>query len=100
MWGAGEVGQLGTGSRINECTPQITRKGFLENEQVKQIALGYFHTLILTSTGRVLETGVSSRQLMVESTNSTQTILSELPTLKNHEVVQIKAKEFSAAVNT
>jgi alpha-tubulin suppressor-like RCC1 family protein len=59
VWGAGEVGQLGTSNRINECKPQLIRKQqFLrQGEEIKEIALGYFHTLILTNHGRVLHTG-------------------------------------------
>mmetsp|Transcript_30363 Transcript_30363/g.29718 ORF Transcript_30363/g.29718 Transcript_30363/m.29718 type:complete len:133 (+) Transcript_30363:486-884(+) len=59
LWGAGEVGQLGIGNRTNESSP-ILVKDFLEpNESVDMIACGYFHTVVLTTRGRVLHTGQS-----------------------------------------
>lgn len=54
MWGAGEVGQLGTSNRLDEPVPLLIKKQLNQGENVKEIALGYFHTLLLTDQGRVL----------------------------------------------
>jgi len=58
MWGAGEVGQLGSGYRSNECYPVMITKGFA-NTDFKAVACGNFHTLALTKHGRVIIAGIA-----------------------------------------
>jgi alpha-tubulin suppressor-like RCC1 family protein len=59
-WGGGESGQLGTAS-IFEPTPQeVNRRDLGQDDTVKVIACGAFHTVCGTANGRVYSWGSNS----------------------------------------
>eukprot|EP00347_Sterkiella_histriomuscorum_P016535 403352819 len=100
MWGAGEIGQLGTSSRINENKPTQIRKITQEGEKIQDISLGNYHTLILTDMGRVLQTGICSKQLKQENQSDFQTTFGIVKCLETYKGIKsIKAKDFSVALN-
>jgi hypothetical protein len=61
-WGVGKRGQLGTGKRTDEKAPRILLGGIGYGIRIVQVSAGgglvrVAHTLLLTSTGRVLSFG-------------------------------------------
>ncbi|CDW77324.1 regulator of chromosome condensation [Stylonychia lemnae] len=101
MWGAGELGQLGSTNRFNENKPFLLRKVTQQGEKIKEIALGYYHTLILTDLSRVLQTGISEKALKIsQNQNDISTYFCDVACLNNQiEILSIKAKDMSAALN-
>lgn len=69
-WGVGKRGQLGNGKRSDEKTPKILMGGIgYYGIRIVQVSAGgglvrVAHTLLLTSTGRVLSFGVSPSQFL------------------------------------
>lgn len=96
MWGAGEVGQLGTFNRLDECKPTLIRKMTYEGESIKEMALGYFHSLILTDKGRVYQTGQANSKNI--DTNFYTTFHEVMCLCKRKDIQKIKAKEYSVAL--
>eukprot|EP00934_Nitzschia_sp_Nitz4_P001929 Nitzschia sp. Nitz4//scaffold37_size175936//167054//169102//NITZ4_002070-RA/size175936-processed-gene-0.205-mRNA-1//1//CDS//3329549860//1929//frame0 len=61
-WGVGKRGQLGTGKRLDESSPTMLLGGIGYGIRIVQVSAGgglvrVAHTLLLTSTGRVLSFG-------------------------------------------
>lgn len=94
LWGAGEVGQLGNGARMNENKPSIIRGVFeAQNEKIEMIACGFFHTIVMTTTGRVFQSGQSQNEIGEIFIDSVFNEVQELNGVSN-----IKAKEYSVAL--
>jgi len=95
MCGAGDAGQLGTGSREKEVLPrEITSIP----EKIQDSACGIFHTLVLTRSGRVYAMGGNNTGQLGIGTkrgSSTPVRIKELDTVN---VVKIAAGNHSAAV--
>ena len=71
-WGRNEYGQLGDGTLVNQMLPvNITGKfSFTTDEKIISVALGYNHSAVLTSFGRLFTWGRNdSGQLGDGSTN-------------------------------
>jgi hypothetical protein len=60
------------------------------------IATGYFHTIVLTTRGRILQTGMNKDD---KGETLLNTIFTELPNLPRDYITNVKAKEYSVALN-
>tara|TARA_Y100000592_G_scaffold4995_1_gene7141 strand:- start:1431 stop:2696 length:1266 start_codon:yes stop_codon:yes gene_type:complete len=61
VWGAGSDGQLGLGYSTMRHV-QVPTKVNIANQHVVQVAAGHYHTVLLTSTGKVLMCGDNQYQ--------------------------------------
>eukprot|EP01022_Parablepharisma_sp_SALTPOND_P021371 TRINITY_DN417_c0_g1_i1.p1 TRINITY_DN417_c0_g1~~TRINITY_DN417_c0_g1_i1.p1 ORF type:complete len:1167 (-),score=122.17 TRINITY_DN417_c0_g1_i1:1806-5306(-) len=93
--GAGDAGQLGTGSR--ERQPQPVCVSSLK-ETIIQSACGIFHTLALTSTGAVFAMGGNNFGQLGTGTKRSSTVPVPVKGLDKERIVKIAAGYISAAV--
>jgi E3 ubiquitin-protein ligase HERC4 len=99
-WGSNKYGQLGLGATENEIFKIPIENSYFNSfkQQIKQIASGYNHTLILLEDGTVLSCGNNDyEQLGHDGTYSRP---EKIKTLEIHNIVQIACGySFSLALN-
>jgi uncharacterized repeat protein (TIGR02543 family) len=80
IWGNNEAGQIGNGETAEKNTPvNITSQFDLEsNESIISVSLGYWHTSVLTSLGRVFIWGHNTSGQLGNGTFTSQLTLYEL----------------------
>jgi uncharacterized repeat protein (TIGR02543 family) len=80
MWGSNWAGQLGDGSLIDKNLPvEITSNFNLENEdKITSISLGYMHSSVLSSNGRIFIWGANNKGQLGDGTNTNKTIPIEI----------------------
>ena len=59
-WGRGKEGQLGIGEKVNVNTPMLVQA--LRHERITKAVCGFYHTLVLTSSGRLYTFGKLYKQ--------------------------------------
>lgn len=96
VFGSGDAGQLGNGSRNKEIIPcHVTSL----KERTTQVACGVFHTLVLSVSGIVYAMGGNNfGQLGIGSKKSSAFPIA-VKGLENEKIVKIAAGHFSAALN-
>ncbi len=93
--GSNDAGQLGTGSREKEMLPFLVSS---VPEPVEGVACGTFHTLILTSTGRVYATGGNTFGQLGTGNKRGSRVPLKLKELEDKVVVKVAAGQHSAAL--
>lgn len=93
--GAGDAGQLGTGSREKEVLP---REVTAVAEKVQDCACGIFHTLVLTRSGRVYSMGGNNVGQLGTGTKRSSAVPTRVKELDSASIVKIAAGNHSAAV--
>eukprot|EP00300_Choanocystis_sp_HF-7_P019282 c20291_g1_i1.p1 GENE.c20291_g1_i1~~c20291_g1_i1.p1 ORF type:complete len:1112 (-),score=197.97 c20291_g1_i1:2283-5597(-) len=95
-WGGGEYGKLGHGDTANVSSPKIVEE--LRHLKVKAIAVGAFHSLVLTSTGLVYSWGGGSYGKLGHGESMNQIIPRHIERIEN--VVSIAAGSFHSGFVT
>ncbi len=93
--GAGDAGQLGTGSRERQPVP--VRVDDIK-EPVMQTACGIFHTLALTSAGGVFAMGGNNFGQLGTGTKRSSIVPVRVRALEKENVVKVAAGHISAAL--
>jgi len=91
--GSGDAGQLGTGLRQRELRPVHISS---IKDKITNIACGIFHTLILTSSGKVLATGGNNFGQLGVGNKRSSTVPLMVKELEN--VIKVSAGNMSAAI--
>lgn len=106
VWGYNELGQLGTGTAINQMVPiEVTSNFSLAvDESIEKISFGYYHTGAISSEGRLFLWGYNSYGELGNGTTSivTVTVPTELPlsNFDGHPIADVSANYHSTAVVT
>lgn len=97
MFGEGGSGQLGNSSFANEAVPvriQVER-----GVNVKQVACGEKHTLLVLGDGRVFGSGFNEQGEISSSIKMRRVkSFTEIPELQSQFIVKVAASNFSAAI--
>lgn len=93
IWGSGDTGQLGTGSREFAKTPLI-----LNLNNIKQVCCGNSHTLVLTESNEILATGSNIFGQLGIGSKENSNIFLKIPSLKSKSIAKIAANNFSACL--
>eukprot|EP00826_Nyctotherus_ovalis_P031579 TRINITY_DN2525_c0_g1_i7.p1 TRINITY_DN2525_c0_g1~~TRINITY_DN2525_c0_g1_i7.p1 ORF type:complete len:839 (-),score=257.71 TRINITY_DN2525_c0_g1_i7:25-2541(-) len=95
--GAGDAGQLGTGSREKEALP---REVAVAAEKVQDCACGIFHTLVLTRSGRVYSMGGNNVGQLGTGTKRSSAVPTRVKELDSAGITKVAAGNHSAAVTS
>lgn len=95
-WGGGEYGKLGHGDTANVSSPKIVEE--LRHTKVKNLSVGAFHSLVLTSTGLVYSWGGGSYGKLGHGESMNQIIPRHIEKIEN--VVALAAGSFHSAFVT
>ena len=90
-WGNGSSGQIGDGSNTNRSSPTlITFSGLLSGETIQQVSGGAYHSISVTTSGRVYAWGNGSQGRLGDgsNTNRSSPTLISLTGLQAGETVQ------------
>jgi uncharacterized repeat protein (TIGR02543 family) len=90
-WGSNVAGQLGDGTTTQRNSPTlITFVGLQVGETIKELSGGTYHSLALTTNGRIFSWGTNSSGQLGDGTNSHQHVptLINISGLQNGETVQ------------
>eukprot|EP01022_Parablepharisma_sp_SALTPOND_P016056 TRINITY_DN2314_c3_g1_i1.p1 TRINITY_DN2314_c3_g1~~TRINITY_DN2314_c3_g1_i1.p1 ORF type:complete len:1094 (+),score=138.92 TRINITY_DN2314_c3_g1_i1:12288-15569(+) len=93
--GAGDAGQLGTGSREKELLPRAVNA---ITEKVEQAACGVFHTVVLTKTGKVYTMGGNNFGQLGTGNKRSSTVPIRLKDLDPFIITKVSAGHHSAAL--
>ncbi len=107
MWGKNNHGQLGNGTTINQITPiDIAQFISLESdEKIESLTLGYSHSALLTSLGRIFTWGNNESGQLGNGTNISRPfptqITSQFNLLNNEKIKKLYISEyFSGALSS
>lgn len=78
-WGAGGEGQLGHGDRDHRAAPAKLGIELFKGSPVKMVSCGGFHTMALTSAGKVFTFGCGGNGRLGHGDTSTHTVPCQIP---------------------
>ena len=93
--GAGDAGQLGTGSREKELLPKMVTA---ITEKVDEAACGIFHTIVLTKTGLVYSMGGNNFGQLGIGNKRSSILPVKIKDLEAYNIVRVAAGHHSAAL--
>ncbi len=93
--GAGDAGQLGTGTREQHTAPMQVEA---VKDPVVQTACGIFHTLVLTAAGKVIAMGGNNFGQLGTGDKRSSVVPVAVRVLGEEKVVKVAAGHFSAAL--
>jgi alpha-tubulin suppressor-like RCC1 family protein len=91
-WGNGSSGQLGNGSTSNSSTPSLVNfTGLLSGETIQQVSGGAYHSISVTTSGRIYAWGYNGNGELGDETtiNRSSPKLISLTGLQGGETVQM-----------
>ena len=91
-WGNGSSGQLGNGSTSNSSTPSLVNfTGLLSGETIQQVSGGAYHSISVTTSGRIYAWGYNGNGELGDGTtiNRSSPKLISLTGLQDGETVQM-----------
>ena len=94
--GAGDAGQLGTGSREKEILPFYVAS---IEEKVIQSACGIFHTLVVTENGIIYAMGGNNFGQLGVGTKRSSTVPVKVKGLDDEKIIKVAAGHLSAALS-
>jgi len=98
LWccGAGDAGQLGTGSRDKELLPKQINA---ITDKIEQAVCGIFHTIVLTKYGKVYAMGGNNFGQLGIGNKRSSTIPVKIKDLDSFNIVKVSAGHHSAALS-
>jgi uncharacterized repeat protein (TIGR02543 family) len=90
-WGNGSSGQLGNGSTSNSSTPSLVNfTGLLSGETIQQVSGGAYHSISVTTSGRIYAWGYNGDGQLGDETYTNRSLptLISLTGLQGGETVQ------------
>lgn len=98
-WGSNKYGQLGLGATEEEIFKIPSENNNIKNLQIKQIAAGYNHTLILLEDGTLLSCGNNDYEQLGHDGPCSKP--DKVKSLEIHNIIQIACgHSFSLALNS
>jgi alpha-tubulin suppressor-like RCC1 family protein len=96
--GYNSFGQLGLGNNVNRNS--FTEVTFLNDKNITAIAVGYYHSLVLTNDGKVYATGFNDYGQLGLGNNTDSNSFTEVTFLSDKNITSIAAGEYHSLVLT